>query len=833
MMMVQLYLITFTVLLIDGSRSTKIELENDKDWTNVCNLKSGDGGMQISGEVKKILEDPVKGTVVLVENKRSDVYVRCVNEKGNAKIYDEKENVLAENHPEASSVELLLWKKNFTTFWNVEKNLKCTIKPNGCSVTVIEVKDGTQFKSNCTQGEEEDRTLWCHVKDWMENANIAKSHMMECNDTDDYDNKAHYKFSFFNQETKEWSNCGEYDQDRKKTQRDQNVSFMKCNISGLASWGKESLLVKMEKIHESKANIGLPFLGKGPDCQESTYFTIEDKSNGNAEPFLSKSSSVIIGLLLSVIIIFACVCALKVYKGKKSTYEPSRTLTSFTNPDRESGYVEQELIGTTPPSSTNSGKNSTARLSSIEDVEECLPNIVFKNTPNFDRQCSIRMEANQKAELDKSTEDEKREILSSNILNGDSNKINPDLPMSQQTRILHYDRRFERSKDSFVIGHIIGEGQYGTVFVGNASNIYGPDETKVAVKQVKDTLDENQINTIIDELKILSNLKMHLNLVNLLGACTSQLMLNEIYLLLEFCPFGDMKKFLVERRDKFMASLKNQPGHLDSPFNSKLLYSWSYSIAKGLEYLASKNIMHGDLAARNILVGENFVAKISDFGLSKMMYYNQDYKKTQRRLIPWAWMATEYLQTGEFNIKSDVWSYGVTLWEIFSLGNKPYGFDPYEETKVKILSGHRLPCPDPLEYIDGGSSVYDDVMKSCWEAEASKRPSFSSIAGRLEALLGEKGVEEYQQQVDQYCQKQMLLHSGNSKTSSSPKAKLSDPPGDGYIRVESMANPQEESASYVQMDSFKPAATDTATSQGYSVHTIQGGYIGLQDIKHT
>jgi len=829
--MVQLYLITFTVLLISGSWSSTIQLKNDKSWENVCKLSSGDGGMWLSGEVQNVFKDHENQTVVLVENKRSDVYVKCVNKKGNAKIYDEKDNVLAENHPEASSVEHLLWKANYTTFWKSEKSLKCTVGPNGCSVKVIEVKDGTRFKSNCTKVEEENGALWCHVKDWVDNAFGAKT--MDCHQTDEYDHEEpFYKFSFFNQETKKWNDCGEYDQDQKVTHRDKNVTFMKCDISGVGSWGKDSLLVRMEKTHESKAGIGLPSLNKGPDCQESTYFMIGNKSNESAEPFLSKGTSVAIAVVGTAIIVILLVCALKVYKGKKLKYEPSRALQSFTNPDRESGYVEQELIGTTPPSSNNSNKNSTARLSSIEDVEECLPNIVFKNTSNFDRQCSIRMEANQKAELEESTEDEKREILSSNILNGDSDKINPNLPMSQQTRILHYDRRFERSIDSFVIGHIIGEGQYGTVFVGTARDIYGPDETKVAVKQVKDTLDENQINTIIDELKILSNLKMHLNLVNLLGACTSELSKNEVYLLLEYCPFGDMKKFLVERRDKFEASIKNQPGHFESPFNSKLLYSWSYSIAKGLEYLTSKKIMHGDLAARNILVGENFVAKISDFGLSKMMYYNQDYKKTQRRLIPWAWMATEYLQTGEFNIKSDVWSYGVTLWEIFSLGNKPYGFDPYEETKVKILSGHRLPCPDPLEYIDGGSSVYDDVMMSCWEAEASNRPSFSSIVSKLEVLLGEKGVEEYQQQVEQYCQKQMLLHS--DKKTSSPKAKLSDPPGDGYIRVESMAHPQEPSSgSYVQMNVLKTGPSNTAASQGYSLHTMQGGYIGLKDMKHT
>ena len=145
----------------------------------------------------------------------------------------------------------------------------------------------------------------------------------------------------------------------------------------------------------------------------------------------------------------------------------------------------------------------------------------------------------------------------------------------------------------------------------------------MAVKQAKQLSDRNQFYAIIDELKILSNLRMHPNLVNLLGACTSNSHLNEVYLLLEYCPFGDLKRFLLDHRERFEASLQNQPGHLESPFNSCLLLTWSYSIARGLEYLSSKQIMHGDLAARNILVAENYVAKISDFGLSKMMYYNQ------------------------------------------------------------------------------------------------------------------------------------------------------------------------------------------------------------------
>ena len=146
--------------------------------------------------------------------------------------------------------------------------------------------------------------------------------------------------------------------------------------------------------------------------------------------------------------------------------------------------------------------------------------------------------------------------------------------------------------------------------------------------------------------------------------------------------------------------------------------------------------------------------------------------------------------------------------------------DPYEETKTKILAGHRLPCPDPLEYIDGGSSVYDDVMMKCWEADASNRPEFTSISNKLEVLLGEKGVDEYHQQVDQYVKKQMLLHSDKA-TVSSTTTKLPDPPGDGYIRVESMVREQPPVGAYVQMASLNKEPTGTS------------GYIGLKDVKHS
>ena len=214
-----------------------------------------------------------------------------------------------------------------------------------------------------------------------------------------------------------------------------------------------------------------------------------------------------------------------------------------------------------------------------------------------------------------------RKAVSGTILLGDPSRLDLSLPPLSQPRYLGYDRRFERRRSSLEIQHFIGEGEFGAVFVGTIRNIYGSEKTKVAVKLAKHIQDHNHLYMIIDELKLMSNMEMHPNLVNLLAACTSNSKLEDVKLIMEHCPNGNLEDFLKLHRPEFKASLQNKArdgGSLDS----ELLYRWAYEVGKGLEFLSSKSIMHGDLAARNILLSEDLVAKISDFGLSKKMYYN-------------------------------------------------------------------------------------------------------------------------------------------------------------------------------------------------------------------
>lgn len=810
--------------------------------------------MEVFGDVVGTFNETNRDKVVLMQNFNFEVQVRCNNTVGDAKIYDEDDNEIPSKEEESledgvSSVSAVLWKQNLTTFWRSERVIRCNVHSGGdgrrdsCSVKVALVKDGKKFKSNCSTEKDavgEDGSgglLWCDASEWMDMARSKKSgELMKCNQVEDYDHEASFTFSTLDTLTGEWVNCGEHNMTRAKVIRDSEVTVFSCLTGGMRTMS-QGLLVRMHKEHKSKSQAGLPFLSK-PNCQESAFFVISQQGPV-AEAFFGHQAQVYALILVaSGFFLLVMFCILRGYKKKMSSKSPRKNPT----------YVEEGLIDS---SSNSSEESEMSRISNsnIEDITQYLPSGPSNNLQphGIDRQCSIKVEGGQRFDA---LEEVVKHTPAPNVLNGDSRKLNPSLPLTQQLRHLHYDRKYERPKNSFSISYIIGEGQFGSVFLGSADNIFGREKTKVAVKQAKPTTDMSVIDVVIDELKILSSLGMHFNLVNLLGACTEEYAppaKNELYLLLEYCPHGDLKRFLVEKRSLFSASLQGKPGHLESEFSGSLLWSWSHQVASGMTYLASRKIMHGDLAARNILVGENFVAKISDFGLSKFMYYNQDYKKTTRRLIPWAWMATEYLQTGEFNMRSDVWSFGVVLWEIFTLGNKPYGFDAYEPTKIKILSsGYRLERPENLDSLEGGPELFS-LMLECWDAEADKRPAFHQILERLECLVGDEGVSKYDLMRKEYDERHSeMLNLSNKNV-------VIDAPQEGYVRFNSIEEKTEtlhphQNSSYVTMEAINDEGG--IISDGHSMPHSKGlsnnsydpnqgyiravtndrGYIGLQDL---
>uniref|UniRef100_A0A0N5C2Y2 Protein kinase domain-containing protein n=1 Tax=Strongyloides papillosus TaxID=174720 RepID=A0A0N5C2Y2_STREA len=317
----------------------------------------------------------------------------------------------------------------------------------------------------------------------------------------------------------------------------------------------------------------------------------------------------------------------------------------------------------------------------------------------------------------------------------------------------------------------LGSGAFGAVFLGKligkahgvkdahsalALNIMRTENCDVAVKMLPEYSDEMCKSEFLREISLMKSLGYHERLVNMLACVTES---EPFCLIVEYCSDGDLLQFL-RRRCKYMLKLSNEgidysSSEFEGKFNvdlictMKQLLMFAVQISYGLEYLSTKGFVHRDVAARNVLVHEGKYAKIGDFGLCRYVYTNDANYRSSGGKLPIKWMAIESIKHYEFTSKSDVWSFGVLLFEIITLGGTPYPGILHENMLKFLESGGRMERPDNC------SDEFYNVMLSCWSSSPNNRPSFSTIrqrlASQLEEMTDEYSYLQLNSSCDYYC----------------------------------------------------------------------------------
>ncbi|XP_071646170.1 uncharacterized protein [Temnothorax longispinosus] len=296
----------------------------------------------------------------------------------------------------------------------------------------------------------------------------------------------------------------------------------------------------------------------------------------------------------------------------------------------------------------------------------------------------------------------------------------PPPPPSQESR-------WEFPRDKLRLQTVLGQGNFGQVWKAEADDLTGHQGTTrlVAVKTVKEGASDREKEDLDRELEIMKQLGSHPNVVTLLGCCTEE---EPHYLILEYVMYGKLLAYLRDHRTRqYFYNFSEDSAAL----TSRDLTVFGYCVARGMEYLASKKIIHRDLAARNVLVDHNKLCKIADFGMSRFANEDGEVIETRhgRNALPIRWMAPESLIYSLFTTKTDVWSFGILMWEIVTLGSTPYPDMTAREVMRNVHNGYRLERPSHCR------TELFRVISRCWHADPDRRPEFQILRRDLAQLL--------------------------------------------------------------------------------------------------
>ncbi|XP_036371535.1 protein tyrosine kinase 2aa isoform X5 [Megalops cyprinoides] len=307
-----------------------------------------------------------------------------------------------------------------------------------------------------------------------------------------------------------------------------------------------------------------------------------------------------------------------------------------------------------------------------------------------------------------------RAISVSEEISGDETDDYAEIIDEEDTYTMPSTRDYEIQRDRIELGRCIGEGQFGDVHQGVYMSPENPS-LSVAIKTCKNCTSDSVREKFLQEALTMRQFD-HPHIVKLIGVITE----NPVWIIMELCTLGELRSFLQVR--KYNLDLAS-------------LILFAYQLSTALAYLESKRFVHRDIAARNVLVSSTDCVKLGDFGLSRYMEDSSYYKASKGKL-PIKWMAPESINFRRFTSASDVWMFGVCMWEILMYGVKPFQGVKNNDVIGRIENGERLAMPHNCP-----PTLYS-LMTKCWAYDPSKRPRFTELKAQLSTILEEEKAQQ-------------------------------------------------------------------------------------------